>query len=403
TPLHRAATSSTAASAASATSAASANSAASAASAPSATATASSASTAAVDTSTPATTSTTTPTPSTATTTTSTAPASPTSALAPLAPAGAASPARGRRSSDRLETTKVSRSSRGNRGQEGGGGTPLKDGGARVTTRGSYSNYARLCCKEALLEEVNELSRKRSAVASVTSAHVRNEISDCGKGSKVREQEQLEVIDPDLKVNGTALSIKGRCSSGPTAGRLGNSGGYAARRLGRLGCSGGSGGSAARVARVLGGSVAGRRGCQAARLLGCSAARRLRGGAAQTQLLEVKIEKRESVCPIALREEAHQSEEVGPGHVGSCSGGAAAGRLGCSGGSGGSAVGRLGRLGCWAARVAGLRGCSAIRWFDRLAAVLLGGSAAQLPGGDGAVKGREQGRVGAARGPRVRI
>ncbi|CAI7784647.1 unnamed protein product [Closterium sp. NIES-53] len=146
TPLRRATTSSTAASAASATAAASATSAAyatSAASAPSATATASSAFTAATDTSTPATTPTTTPTPSTATTTTSTTPASPTSALAP---AGAASPASGRRSSDRLETTKVGRSSRRNRGQEGGGGTPLKDGGARVTTRGSYSDYARLCC-----------------------------------------------------------------------------------------------------------------------------------------------------------------------------------------------------------------------------------------------------------------
>ncbi|CAI7903598.1 unnamed protein product [Closterium sp. NIES-54] len=138
TPLRRAATSSTAASATSTTSTTSATS------APSATA--SPASTAAADTSTPATTPTTTPTPSTATTTTSTAPASPTSALAPLAPAGAASPARGRRSSDRLKTTEVGRSSKSNRWQEGGGGTPLKDGGARVTTRGSYSDYARLCC-----------------------------------------------------------------------------------------------------------------------------------------------------------------------------------------------------------------------------------------------------------------
>ncbi|CAI7856074.1 unnamed protein product [Closterium sp. NIES-54] len=140
TPLRRAATSSIAASAASATFAASATS------APAATATASSASTAAADTSTPATTPTTTPTPTTATTTTSTAPSSPTSAPAPFAPAGAASPARGRRSSDRLETTEVGRSSRSNRGQEGRGGTPLKDWGARVTTRGSYSDYARLCC-----------------------------------------------------------------------------------------------------------------------------------------------------------------------------------------------------------------------------------------------------------------
>ncbi|CAI7755487.1 unnamed protein product [Closterium sp. NIES-54] len=159
TPLRRAATSSTAASATSVTSAAYANS------APSATATA--ASTAAADTSTPATTPTTTPTPSTATTTTSTTLASPTSALAPLAPAGAASPARGRRSSDRLETTEVGRSSRSNRGQEGGGGTPLKDRGARVTTRGSYSDYARLYCEEALLEEVNAYEFDNDAILVV--------------------------------------------------------------------------------------------------------------------------------------------------------------------------------------------------------------------------------------------
>ncbi|CAI7922453.1 unnamed protein product [Closterium sp. NIES-53] len=139
TPLCNAATHSTTASAASATSSSSATTAA---------ATAATASTAAADTSTTTTTPTTTPTPSTASTTTSTAtstaPASPTSAPAPLAPASAAASARGRRSTDRLETTKVGRSSRSNRGQEGGGGTPLKDRGARVTTRGSYSNYALL-------------------------------------------------------------------------------------------------------------------------------------------------------------------------------------------------------------------------------------------------------------------
>ncbi|CAI7897007.1 unnamed protein product [Closterium sp. NIES-54] len=143
TTLRGVATSATTAAAASATSAISATS---AASAPSATAAASSASTAATYTSTPATTPTTTPTPSTTSTTTSTAPASPSSALAPLALVGAASPARGRRSADRLETTEVGRSSRSNRGQERGRGTPLKNGGARVTTRGSYSYYARLCC-----------------------------------------------------------------------------------------------------------------------------------------------------------------------------------------------------------------------------------------------------------------
>ncbi|CAI7886625.1 unnamed protein product [Closterium sp. NIES-53] len=130
TPLCNSATGSTTASAASATS--------------SAAATPAAASTAAADTSTSTTTPTTTPTPSTASTTTSTAPATPTSAPAPLAPASAAAPARGRRSTDRLETTEVGRSSRSNRGQEWGGGTPLKDRGARVTTRGSYSDYALL-------------------------------------------------------------------------------------------------------------------------------------------------------------------------------------------------------------------------------------------------------------------
>ncbi|CAI6002685.1 unnamed protein product [Closterium sp. NIES-64] len=126
--------------------AASSSAATSATSAPTATAASASASTAATDTSTPATTPTTTPTPSTAATATSTAPASPSSALAPLALAGAASPTRGRRSADRLETNEVGRSRRGNRGQKVGGGTPLKDGGARVTMRGFYSDYALLRC-----------------------------------------------------------------------------------------------------------------------------------------------------------------------------------------------------------------------------------------------------------------
>ncbi|CAI7913565.1 unnamed protein product [Closterium sp. NIES-54] len=119
---------------------------------------AASTSTAATDTPTPATTPTATPTPSAASTAASTAPASSSSAPAPLALAMAASPARGRRRSDRLKPKVVGRSSRGNRGQQGGGGTPLKDGGARVTTRSSYSDYALLRCQEGLLEEVNSES-----------------------------------------------------------------------------------------------------------------------------------------------------------------------------------------------------------------------------------------------------
>ncbi|CAI5933453.1 unnamed protein product [Closterium sp. NIES-64] len=114
-------------------------------SAPTATA-AASASIAATDTSTPATTPTATPTPSAASIAASTAPASSSSAPAPLALARAASPARGRCRTHRLKPNEVGRSSRGNRGQKGGGGTPLKDGGARVTTRGSYSDYALLPC-----------------------------------------------------------------------------------------------------------------------------------------------------------------------------------------------------------------------------------------------------------------
>ncbi|CAI5956167.1 unnamed protein product [Closterium sp. NIES-64] len=146
-PLHRATpTSSTAAAATAATAASSA---------PTATAAAASAATAATEAPTPATTPTATPTTSATSTATSTAPASSSSALAPLALAVAASPARGRRSADRLGANEVDIRSRGNRGQKGGGGAPLKEGGTRVTTRGSYSDYTLLSCKEALLKEVN--------------------------------------------------------------------------------------------------------------------------------------------------------------------------------------------------------------------------------------------------------
>ncbi|CAI7825337.1 unnamed protein product [Closterium sp. NIES-53] len=150
TPLRRPATSSTATPTASATSAAFATTAASAASstaasatsAPMATAATTSASSAATDTSTPTSTPTATPTPPAAST--STAPARASSAPAPFALARAMSPARGRRRTDRLKPKEVGRSNRGNRGQKGGGGAPLKDGGARVTTRGPYSDYALL-------------------------------------------------------------------------------------------------------------------------------------------------------------------------------------------------------------------------------------------------------------------
>ncbi|CAI5493871.1 unnamed protein product [Closterium sp. Naga37s-1] len=161
TPLQRPATSSTAtptastasaASTAAAASTASSTAASSATSATTATAAAASASTAATEPPTPTSTSTATPTPPTASTSTSTARSS--SSLAPLALARAASPARGRHRTDRLKTKEVGRSSRGNRGQQGGGRTPLKDGGARVTSRGSYSDYALFYREEGLLEEV---------------------------------------------------------------------------------------------------------------------------------------------------------------------------------------------------------------------------------------------------------
>ncbi|CAI5929650.1 unnamed protein product [Closterium sp. NIES-64] len=182
-PLHGATpTSSTAAAATSATAATASSP------APTATAAAASASTAATEAPTPATTPTATPSPFAASTATSTALASSSSALVPLALAGAASPAKGRRSADRLGANEVDGSSKGNRGQKGGGGASLKEGGTRVTTRGSYSDYTLLNCQEALLEDVNELSRKRGAVAGVTSAKVRDEVSDSGKGGEVREQ-----------------------------------------------------------------------------------------------------------------------------------------------------------------------------------------------------------------------
>ncbi|CAI5950130.1 unnamed protein product [Closterium sp. NIES-65] len=150
-PLRRPATSTTATPAASAASAASATAASSASASTAATSASTaatsattSASTAATDPPTPTSTPTATPTPPTAATSTSIAPARSSCALAPLALARAASPARGRRRTDRLKTKEVGRSNSGNRGQKGRGGTPLKDGGARVTTRGPYSDYALL-------------------------------------------------------------------------------------------------------------------------------------------------------------------------------------------------------------------------------------------------------------------
>ncbi|CAI7792763.1 unnamed protein product [Closterium sp. NIES-54] len=126
---------------------------ASASSTPPATATAASTSSAATEAPTSATTPT--PTPSSASTATTAAPTTPSSSLALLALADAAPLTRSRRSADRLGANKVDSSSRGNRGQKRNRGAPLKERGTGVTTRGAYGGNTSLCCKEALLEEVD--------------------------------------------------------------------------------------------------------------------------------------------------------------------------------------------------------------------------------------------------------
>ncbi|CAI7802239.1 unnamed protein product [Closterium sp. NIES-53] len=67
------------------------------------------------------------------------APAVPSTTLAPLALAVAASPTRGRGSSDLLTANEVDSGSRSNRGEKGDRGTPLKERGATVTARCTYS------------------------------------------------------------------------------------------------------------------------------------------------------------------------------------------------------------------------------------------------------------------------
>ncbi|CAI7903456.1 unnamed protein product [Closterium sp. NIES-54] len=120
---------------------------------PPATATAASTSTAATEAPTSA--STPTPTPSSASIATTAAPTTPSSSLTPLALADSAPLTRSRRSADRLGANKVDSSIRGNRGQERNEGAPLKERGTGVTTRGAYIGNTSLCCKEALLEEVD--------------------------------------------------------------------------------------------------------------------------------------------------------------------------------------------------------------------------------------------------------
>ncbi|CAI7757679.1 unnamed protein product [Closterium sp. NIES-54] len=85
------------------------------------------------------TTPTSTTTPSASSTAFAAAPAVPSTTLASLALAVAAPPTRGRRSSDLLSANKVDSSSRSNRGEKGDRGTPLKERGATVAARSTYS------------------------------------------------------------------------------------------------------------------------------------------------------------------------------------------------------------------------------------------------------------------------
>ncbi|CAI7868777.1 unnamed protein product [Closterium sp. NIES-53] len=96
-------------------------------------------STAATEAPTPGTTPTSTATPSASSTASAAAPAVPSTTLAPLDLAVAVPPTRGRRCSDLLSANKVDSSSRSNRGEKGDRGTPLKEGGAKVAARSTYS------------------------------------------------------------------------------------------------------------------------------------------------------------------------------------------------------------------------------------------------------------------------
>ncbi|CAI7750510.1 unnamed protein product [Closterium sp. NIES-54] len=100
---------------------------------------ASTTSTAATEAPTPGTTSTSTATPSASSTASAATPAVSSTTLAPLALAVAAPPTRSRRSLDLLSANEVDSSSRSNRGEKGDRGTPLKEGGATVAARSTYS------------------------------------------------------------------------------------------------------------------------------------------------------------------------------------------------------------------------------------------------------------------------
>ncbi|CAI7898701.1 unnamed protein product, partial [Closterium sp. NIES-54] len=95
--------------------------------------------TAATEASTPATNPASIATPFASSTASTTAHTVPSTTLAPLAPAGAVPPTGSRRSPDLLSANEVDNSSRNNRGEKGDWGTPLKERGATVTARSTYS------------------------------------------------------------------------------------------------------------------------------------------------------------------------------------------------------------------------------------------------------------------------
>ncbi|CAI7790322.1 unnamed protein product [Closterium sp. NIES-53] len=133
----RSCTSTSTTAAATTTTAAAASTTAAAASTTSATASTSSA--AATEAPTPGTTPTSTATPSASSTASAAAPAVPSTTLAPLALLVAASPTRGRCNSDLLSANEVDSSSKSNRGEKGDKGTPLKEWGATIAARSTYS------------------------------------------------------------------------------------------------------------------------------------------------------------------------------------------------------------------------------------------------------------------------
>ncbi|CAI7905863.1 unnamed protein product [Closterium sp. NIES-54] len=99
-----------------------------------------------------------------------------------------------RSSPDVLSTKDDNSSSRGVGGGKGGRGTPLKEGHAASATSSTYIDYTCLSCKEVLSDKhrglvpVKELYWDISAVASVATAKVGNQVLYCGKGGQLGKQ-----------------------------------------------------------------------------------------------------------------------------------------------------------------------------------------------------------------------